>query len=187
MLSQKGFSLVELMIAMSIFGVVMAAVTNAFMLQRRTLSVQEQVSTMTEQAQTSLDLIAREVRSAGMNPLGTAAPTPVTYDINQLRLQSDRNGNGNLLDPDEDVIYSFDGPNKRILRNSGTGNEIVADNIELFQWAYLDQAGVATAVQANIKQLDLTIRSRTARPDRHYSANGGYRTYTLTSRIGLHN
>ena len=185
MLSQKGFSLVELMIAMSIFGVVMAAVTNAFMLQRRTLSIQEQVSTMTEQAQTSLDLIAREVRSAGMDPLGTAGLTLVTANINQLELQSDRNLNG-VRDPDESVTYRFVAADKRIIRNAGT-DEIVADNIELFQWAYLDQAGNVTTDPTKIKQLDLTIRSRTARPDRHYSANGGYRTYTLTSRIGLHN
>src|SRR5919198_1295799 len=94
------------------------------------------------------------------------ALTPVTYDVNQLRLQSDHNSNGTILDADEDVSYSFDAANRRILRNAGTGNEVVADNIEVFQWAYLNQSGTPTTMSANIKQLDLTIRSRTASADR---------------------
>ena len=186
MRSQKGTSLVELLIAMTLFSTIMAAVTSAYTLQRRTLAVQEQVNLMTAQAQTSMDLISREVRSAGTNPFGIAL-TAVTYDLNQLRLQSDHNSNGTILDADEDVSYSFDAANRRILRNAGTGNAVVADNIEVFQWAYLNQSGTPTTMSANIKQLDLTIRSRTASPDNRYPYNGGYRTYTLTSRIGLHN
>lgn len=186
MLSQKGTSLVELLIAMTLFVTIMAAVTSAYTLQRHTLAVQEDVNLMTAQAQTAMDLLSREVRTAGTNPFGVAL-TAVTYDVNQLRLQSDRNSDGDLLDADEDVIYRFDAANRRILRDSGTGTEVVADNIELLQWTYLDQNGNPTAMSANIKQLDMTIRSRTARPDRHYTQNGGFRTYTLTSRIGLHN
>ena len=186
MLSQKGTSLIELLIALTLFGIIMAAVTSAYTLQRRTLAVQEQVNLMTAQAQTSMDLLSREIRAAGTNPFGIAL-TAVTYDVNQLRLQSDHNGDGDILDADEDVIYRFDAANRRLLRDSGTGNEVVADNIELFQWTYLDQNGNPTATSANIKQLAMTIRSRTARPDRRYTQNSGYRTYTLTSRIGLHN
>jgi prepilin-type N-terminal cleavage/methylation domain-containing protein len=186
MLAQKGTSLVELLIAMALFGVIMAAVTSAYTLQRHTLAVQEQVNLMTAQAQVAMDLLSREVRSAGTNPFGVAL-TAVTYDVNQLRLQSDHNGDGDILDTDEDVIYRFDAANRRILRDSGTGNEVMADNIELLQWTYLDKAGNPTMISADIKQLDMTIRSRTARPDRRYTPNGGYRTYILTSRIGLHN
>ena len=186
MFSQKGTSLVELLLALTLFGVILAAVTSAYTLQRHTLAVQEQVNLMTTQAQVSMDLLSREVRSAGTNPFGVAL-TAVTYDVNQLRLQRDHNGDGDIFDTDEDVIYRFDAANRRILRDAGTGNAVVADNIELFQWTYLDKDGNPTMSSAEIKQLELTIRSRSARPDRRYTQNGGYRTYLLTSRIGLHN
>ena len=41
--------------------------------------------------------------------------------------------------------------------------------------------------EANIRQVQITITAKTAKPDPNYSANDGYRTYTLTSVVTLRN
>jgi hypothetical protein len=40
-----------------------------------------------------------------------------------------------------------------------------------------------SAENDDIRQIKITITARTAKPDPDYTANGGYRTYTLTSYL----
>jgi len=42
---------------------------------------------------------------------------------------------------------------------------------------------LATADEADIRQIKITITARTAKPDPGYGLNSGYRTYTLTSTL----
>lgn len=62
---EKGFTLVELLVAMAISGIVVAAVYTAFITQQKSYTVQDQVAEAQQNARVGLDLIAREVRMAG--------------------------------------------------------------------------------------------------------------------------
>jgi hypothetical protein len=57
------------------------------------------------------------------------------------------------------------------------------EDIDVFTFQYLDESGTATTTSANIRQIQITITSRTAKSDPNYTSNGGYRTFTLTSLI----
>ncbi len=183
---QAGVTLVELLIALAIVGVVMGGLTRMLATQRQVYTVQEQVAVMTQQAQTAMELLSREIRAAGSNPTG-AAFTPVTYSATQLELRSDRNGNGTTNDTNEHIIYAYDAANRRITRDAGAGVETVAEDIAVFIFAYLDSAGAATTVNSAIRQIRITITARTAAPDPHYTTNNGYRTSRLSSVIALRN
>lgn len=183
---QAGVTLVELLIALAIVGVVMGGLTRMLATQRQVYAVQEQVAVMTQQTQTAMELLSREIRAAGSNPTG-AVFTPVTYSATQLELRSDRNGNGTTSDTNEHIIYAYDAANRRITRDAGAGVETVAEDIAVFTFAYLDSAGAATTVNSAIRQIRLTITARTAAPDPHYRTNNGYRTSSLTSLIALRN
>ena len=65
MRKEKGFTLVELLVAMAISGIVVAAVYTAFVTQQKSYTVQNQVAETQQNARVGLDLIAREVRMAG--------------------------------------------------------------------------------------------------------------------------
>lgn len=184
--NHAGATLVELLIAMAIVGLVAGAMTSIFTTHRKTYAVQEQVAGMTQQAQTALELMTREIRAAGTNPTG-AVFTPVTYSATQIELRSDRNGNGTTSDANEHILYAYDTANRRITRNAGNGVEPVAENIQAFDFAYLDKDDSSTTVSSDIRQIRLTITARTAAPDPAYKADGGYRTYSLTSVITLRN
>jgi hypothetical protein len=76
----------------------------------------------------------------------------------------------------------------QIKRKTGNGNFVsFAENIQSFTFVYLKADGVTeittSAENDDIRQIKITITARTAKPDPDYTANGGYRTYTLTSYI----
>jgi len=62
---QKGFSLVEMLIAMVIALVVIGGVYRTFTVQQKTFVVQEQVSEAQQSVRAVMDLIARDIRMAG--------------------------------------------------------------------------------------------------------------------------
>jgi len=182
-------TLVELLIAMAIVGVVMGGVTGSFVNQRKITAIQNQRMVLIQQAQAAIDLVTRELRTAGTHPTG-AAFVPVTYNASQLEIRADLNGNGTTdtnNDPNEHLIYTYDSANKRITRDAGSGAQPLVDNIQTFDFKYLDSGGNQTNVSSAIRQLQITITARTAAPDPTYKANNGYRTFTVTSLVALRN
>lgn len=180
--NQDGFTLIELLIAMAMSGVLMGALFGSLITLRKSYDVQEQVTEMTQTARSALDMMAREVLMAGYNPARVSF-MGITYSLAQLQIKADLDGNGVLTDTNENIIYTFDAPNRQIDRNTGGGGQPFAENIDGFSFSYLDVNGTATTTSANIRQVRLTITVRTARPDRDYKSNGGYRKYTLTSTV----
>lgn len=190
-----GFSLVELLIAMTVGLVVLGAMYSVFTIQNKTFGNQEQIVEMQQNARAATDMISREIRMAGYDPadVNTDSDTSnnfsgVTVNASQLQIQADLDGSGAIITASqENIIYAFDAANKKITRNIGAGAQSFAENIDSFSFEYLDSNGNVTAVSANVRQIRITITGRTAKPDPAYTANGGYRTYALTSVIALRN
>jgi type IV pilus assembly protein PilW len=180
----NGFTLIELLISLAIFSVILGAIFSFSIAQRKYLSVQEQISEMVQNARAAMDMISGEVAVAGYDPMG-AGFTKIPYNASQLRIYADTfvPANGVTTDSNEDITYSYDSTNKRIVRNTGGGNQPLAENVQYFGFDYLDALGNPTTVTANIRQIRLTITTRTSKPDPQYSTNSGYRTFTLTSIV----
>jgi len=182
-------TLVELLIAMALLSVVMAGVTGSFVQQRKVTAIHIQQVALIQHAQAAMDLVTRELRTAGTNPTG-AAFVPVTYSATRLEIRADLNGNGTTdttNDPNEHLIYAYDSATKRITRDAGSGAQPLVEHIQTFVFTYLDSAGNPTTVSSAIRQFQVTITARTAAPDPTYKANNGYRTFTMTSLIALRN
>jgi prepilin-type N-terminal cleavage/methylation domain-containing protein len=183
--NHDGFTMIELLISVAIFSIIVAAVVSFSIAQRKYLAVQGQISEMMQNARASMDMISGELSIARYDPTG-AAFTGIPYSASQLHIYADINGNGTLTDvtdTNEDIIYSYDATNKRIVRNTGGGNQPVAENVQNFTFEYLDANSAATVDPTKIRQIRLTITVRTSKPDPQYSANSGYRTFTLTSVV----
>jgi type IV pilus assembly protein PilW len=179
----NGFTLVELLVSMGIGMVVLAAVTTTFMSQTRIYNAQEQINEMQQNARGALDIISREVKMAGYRPTGMAL-TGITYSSTQLQIQADLSGNALLTESDEIVTYAFDSTNNRITRQNGTSPaQVLAEHITAFTFSYFNATGTATTVSANIRQVSITITAKTAKPDPNFTANGGYRIYTVSATI----
>ena len=207
---EQGFTLIELLVAMVIVLLLIASISTVFISQQKNYTLQERVAEMIQTARASMDMMSREIRLGGYDPLGTlqrddpseAGGIPfvgIPYDTSQLEIVSDIDdgagsgaGDGDTDDLNEDIVYKFYDttdstyPNQ-IKRKSGSGNfESFAENIEAFTFAYLDADGNATTVTAEIRQIEITIITKTAQADPDYSHptySDGYRRYTLTTRI----
>jgi type IV pilus assembly protein PilW len=181
-----GFTLVELMVSMSIGLAILAAVTTTFMSQTRIYNSQEQINEMQQNARGVLDILSRELKMAGYKPNGGGF-NGVTYSTTQLMVQADLNSDGAISTSsttNEQITYAHDSANQRITRAVGTGSaQVLAEHITAFTFNYLDSAGAATTVSANIRQVSITITAKTAKPDPNYTSDGGYRTYTMSATI----
>jgi len=192
--TERGATLVELFITLTLLGIILGAVCTSFVSQRTVAAVHSQRGALIQQAQAALELVTRELRRAGTNPTG-AAFTPVTYSATQLEIRADLNGNGTTdttADPDEHLIYAYDSTNTQITRNAGNGAQPLVEHIRAFTFQYLDSAGnpvlsSSPTVNSDIRQLQISITAQTASADPRYTPNNGYRTFTMTSLINLRN
>jgi type IV pilus assembly protein PilW len=182
----EGFTLVELMVSMSIGMVILAAVTTTFMSQTRIYNAQEQINEMQQNARGALDIITREVKMAGYKPNGGGF-NGITYSTTQLMVQADLDSDGAISTSstaNEQITYVFDSANQRITRAVGGGSaQTLAEHISAFTFSYLDTNGTATTVAANIRQVSIGITAITAKPDPNYTSNGGYRNYVVSATI----
>lgn len=198
----RGFSLVELLVATAVGLVVLSAMYGVFTIQNKTFGDQEEILAMQQRVRAGIDMLAREVGMAGYDPTFVNSDansannfSGATVNPSQLQIKADLGG-VNSNDPpngiieangEENIVYAFDTANKRITRNIGAGNQPFVEHVEAFAFEYLDVSGNATTISADVRRIRITITGRTAKPDPSYSANGGYRTYTLRSVVAPRN
>ena len=185
--STGGFTLIEMMVAITISMIVIASVAGTFNAQTRQNKAEEEISQMHQNVRGAIDLISRELMQAGYKASGGSV-TGVTYSTTQLLIQADLNSNGSIDTSStslEYIIYAWDSANMRITRQLGTSGtaEIVADNITAFTISYKDASDATTTTSSSIRKVTVSITGRTAKVDPSYSNNGGYRTYQLSADI----
>jgi len=193
-----GFALIELLISVAIFSVIVGAIFSFSIAQRKYLSVEGQISEMTQNARAAMDMISGELTVAGYSPSkpvinGTDPPfIAIVLDNTKLQIQTDLNENKRTINsakpdenPNELITYSYDSTEKVIRRKTNLNgvNQPLVENVQSFGFEYLDALGGAATTTANIRQIRLTITVRTSKPDPQYTANSGYRTFTLTSVV----
>ena len=203
----RGFSLVEMLIAMAVGLVVLGAMYSVFTIQNKTFGSQEEIVAMQQSVRAGMDMMAREIGMAGYDPCSVNSDSDssnnfsgVTVNSTQLQIKADLDGNdppsNNCQSPykgidatsQENIIYAFDATNKQITRYIGAGAQSFVENVDAFTFEYLKSDGITPATaSADVRRIRITITGRTAKPDSSYSANGGYRKYTLMSVIAPRN
>jgi len=191
----RGFSLVEMLIAVAVGLVVLGAMYSVFTIQNKTFGNQEEIVVMQQSVRAGMDMMAREIGMAGYDPTRVNADTDstnnfsgVTVSSSQLQIKADLDGSGTIdLTSQENIIYAYDATNKRITRYIGAGAQVFVENVDAFSFEFLDGGGSVTPASVDVRQIRITITGRTAKPDLNYPANGGYRRYTLTSLIAPRN
>jgi len=185
-----GFTLVEMLFAIAIVLVVLAAASVTFISQEKAYDAQAQSSEMAQGVRAAMDMLSTEIRQAGYDPQDITGFVGIPYSASQLQLYADLNADGDTSDPAENIVYTFDSTHLRVNRNdvnTENATKPFAENITGCSVTYLQGDGVTevtdAADQEKIRQVKIEITARTDKPDPDYSENGGYRTFTLTSTI----
>lgn len=63
--NEMGFTMIELLIALAIAGILLVSIYNLYISQSTTYTVQEQVSDMQQNARVAMDIVSRHIRMAG--------------------------------------------------------------------------------------------------------------------------
>jgi type IV pilus assembly protein PilW len=174
--SQKGFTLVELMIALLLSSLVLAAVGVAFRSQQRSYTAQEEVAEMQQELRAGMEIITRELRNAGhdMSPNKTAGAGFVAAGPFQVQFTMDLGDgvggdpDGDINDADEDVTYALigDADNNGIAdagisdlgRDLGGGLQGLVTNIHAIGFAYAyDDNGDGALETKNVGGVDQII------------------------------
>jgi type IV pilus assembly protein PilW len=186
--NDRGYTLMELMVAISIGMIVMASVATTFTSQTRAYSAQEQINQMEQNARGALDIMSRELKMAGYKPNGGSVTGVVSYSSSSLTIQADLNADGAVStsgSDNEQIAYAYDSTNKKITRQVGTAAAAtLAENISAFTFTYYQSSGTTLATSTtDIRRIKIAITAKTEKPDPGYQTNGGYRTMDLSATI----
>ena len=180
--SQSGFTLMELMIAMSISGVLLAGMVTAFTGQSRGYNTQQEITELQEEIRASLDMLTSEIRLAGFDPDGTADAKIEKANATELIFTADINGDGDYdkppgTDPNEIIRYAISGTSlgratgAAALGGAGILQPLV-ENIENLAFEYLIDVDADTWVPlpADLKKIRAVKIIVMGRTDRQTSA-----------------
>lgn len=162
-IGQAGFSLLELLIAMTITLAVMAAASTLLATSLRTRTRENARSNALASAQRALNIMSREIGNSGY---GLTDNGIVVADsaAESIRIRANLNNNAYLADAlqsdvDEDIRFVYQDDNNAIVRVSQSGTPVVlATNITFVEIKYLTVAGLdATAGTAERVQIDVRV------------------------------
>jgi len=179
--SNQGFTLVELLVTLVVSGVVLAGICSTFYSQQTAYLNQEQIVAMQQNLRVALYNMERDIRMAGHDPNGDSGAGIVTANANSIRIAQDLTDNAgtgvpdrDVADPGEDVTYSLqdaDGDGDTdLVRNdhNGAGNQMIAEDIDVLNFVYLNESGVRTERRADIRSVQITVLAKTGLPSRGY-------------------
>jgi type IV pilus assembly protein PilW len=165
-MTNNGFTLIEIMIAMALSGIVSAMIYKTYISQQKTYIAQKQIANIQQNLRSCTYLLEEEIKRTGFNPRGCANPSILIADKSQFQFQADINENGNDftknpippnpaasgIDPNEQIRYSLNNDKDKngiadkfpcaLGRSTWNGGLMpMADNIEVLNFVYLDENG----------------------------------------------
>ena len=185
--NKKGFTLVELLVAMAISGIVAGAIFTAFLSQQKSYLVQEQVAEMQQNIRAAMDIMVREIRMAGYDPTGFSGATILGANSSNINITMDIDGDGNCSST-ETITYSLydaygdsDNDIGRQVGSSSSTKRAVAENIEEIEFYYTLADGTnatapATADYTKIRSVQIAILARAEHEDSKFSNSKNYTT-----------
>jgi len=181
----QGFTIIELLVGMAVSLLALTAIYSTFQAQHKSYLMQQEVAAMQQNLRAAMFYMQREIRTAGCDPTGDANAGIVTANSDSISFTEDVRGDfdpgipvddpdpdGDIDDPNEDITYSLIGDDLK--RDTGGGNQTVAENIDALNFDYLDANGSETAVLADIRSVEITIVARISRPLRDSPNNRDY-------------
>ena len=213
--SRDGYTLLEILVATALTGVVMGGIYTSFYSQDKSYVTQSEVTEMQQNLRGGMSLMLREIRMAGCDPTGSANagiiranPDLLSFTLDIRGTNADDPPDGDTADPNERITYTLydsnhDGVNDTLGRRTGGGrNRPAAENMDALNFVYLDENGTPTGVLSEIRTVEVTLLARTARGDPEYqnntiyanqrgtviySANDNFRRKVLTANIKCRN
>lgn len=191
-IKNKGFSLLELMIAMTFTLVLLGIVSTMFTAAIGTRSRQSRRTDALTSAQAALNVMSREISNSGYG-LTNNGMVPADSNARRLHFRSNVvNTDSSTNSPGEDVTYFFDADTQSIVRfdpNDSPQTSVVVNRISDINLLYFDYAGSSSTATERSSPTSSTGRIRINVTVRLENVVGqpADQTVTFTSDVTLRN
>ena len=164
--NEKGFTLIEILIAMALMGLVMSAVYRVYAQQIAISNTQALVRDLQQNIRAAMYYMEREIKMAGLDPSGNAGAGIERAWTGEIRISADFGG-GTPGDPNaffdgaiannEQVTYRLDpdANNDGVCDNLAAGS-LVPCNLVRIEGDPTDPLNLAAVVAQNIDAIDFT-------------------------------
>lgn len=183
MTDARGMTLIEMMIAMVILGIMGIALVGFLRAQHQTIVRQNDGVLATQNARAAVDMLTRELRNAGFNPRKVAGGGRLsTIKADSVSWTADMNADGDTLDTsagkwDEQVAFYKAGHKLFRASGGGAGNELT-DGVDSLRFTYFDGTGAVTATASAVEQVRVRL---------YYSTPAGVQRGMIESQVALRN
>lgn len=199
---ERGFSLLEVLVASVVFAVVSGAVVGVLHQSQKAFQTQSSFNEVGVEARMALHHVMRTLRHAGNDPLEALDDAGVdAVEIlgqGHFRVNSDITGSvvsttanpkeqtggpdGELDAVYEAVEYRYDSDSKQLIVNVGYGETVLASDIESLVVEYFDAGGFSTTVDSEVARVKVLIVAASETEDRQ---TGRKNLVTLQSEMTL--
>jgi type IV pilus assembly protein PilW len=190
----RGFSLIELMVAIAMACIVLTAVYSLHAALTKSYTTQNAAADAQEAMRAGVDLMAEDILMAGFDPMRTGLFGFLAADPISVHFTSDRNMNGAIDASDlEEIRYFWNGTQLiQELYGATATDDVLADNVTGLTFTYYDGAAAPAQLVPTFPatQLDAAQMAaiRTIRVSMTVQAPAGRdkrveRTYTTQFRV----
>jgi prepilin-type N-terminal cleavage/methylation domain-containing protein len=180
----SGFTLIELMIALLVTGIITAAGFSFYVQMHNSTLTQEEISEMQHSSRVSLEEMAKTLRMAGyktdgyqpyrINGESLYVFLSITKPVDTVLYYLANYADGELISPDS--IGTKFRPRKLMVKYNNGTPEVYADNISGIRYRVINPTTV---------EINLTVQ--TMRSDEAYADTQGYRFHTESEQVKLRN
>ena len=185
-LNRRGLTLVEMMVSLTIFGIVLGVVFSFMAGSRESYNKTREKAQYQQTVRAVMSLVSRELRSVGCDPSDVGFDRLGLADDWQVTCRMDLNGDSDVTDtsPDETVNYQYDPVTGELSRDGGSGAQVILREVTNLAFQYYDQNGDPlgdTPLDANdrdmVRFIELAITGETSTGEE----------VTYTSRVAIRN
>lgn len=174
---QKGFTLVEVLIGIAMTGLILGAIYGVFDSANQTYFTQDSVADTQQRARIGLDMMVRDIRMAGLDPMLSYTAGIEAATATKIRFTADKNMSGAIenepgvnisrerltyeYDPNALCLYHYEGADLGLPPHPEAN--ILISNVSALLFTYRDvndvviPAPVSASNLANIRTVDISI------------------------------
>jgi type IV pilus assembly protein PilW len=181
-INKKGFTAIELLVSLAILSMTLGSIYSLYMSFIRTCTKEGVKINVQQGVRSSLDMMIRDIRLAGLDPTGTDDFGIVAVTPQRIQFTADRDMDGELDDADatdgiddpdmEFMAYEYDGNStlKMSLYKADGSLEIsdtMVENVTDLSFAYFNTEDNTTSVVEDIRTVEIrmTIQKSSGRDD----------------------
>ena len=156
----EGFTLAEVVMALGIMLLVLTAIINLFTSLNRTYTTQNVAAGVQQVTRAGIDIMTRNIRMAGFNPLNLNPIGIVQASPDMIRFKLDTDGDGTIAtNTREDMAYLLNG-NKQLIRQlngDSYSNVSLVENVADLTFRYLDNQNLETNELSAIRTVEVSL------------------------------